>query len=455
MSAPLRFLVFKGLLLERGWLMPAYVGVDQNGNVQYLADEPPTAPATLEHVNGYALPGFQNTHSHAFQFAMAGMAERHKPGTHDDFWSWREAMYRCALSLDPAQMEHVASMLYAEMLKNGYTHVAEFHYLHHDKNGKHYSNLAEMGERLVSAAARAGIRITLVPVFYQQGGFGKDPQPQQRRFISKTVDDYFHLLDDSAHAIQHYDKANLGFSVHSLRAVKPDDVIATYQQGPKEIPFHLHAGEQLKEVDDCLAYLKQRPLEWLLNNLPVDSRFNIVHCTHMNDDEVERLAKSEAHAVLCPGTEGNLGDGIFRLTDYAKHGGSWSIGTDSHISLNPIEDLRWLDYGQRLTTHNRNTFDDGATVLVRKTFHAGKSAMGLSAANYFEKGKPLDAIVYDARTPLLMQATRDHLLSAILYTTSVNATLGTLVSGRWVVKNYYHFREGEILRDFESTWKIQ
>lgn len=455
MSLAVKYFAFKGVLLDRGWLMPAYVGVDHEGNIQYLSDEVPVEPVVFEHVNGYALPGFQNTHSHAFQFAMAGMAERHQPGTRDDFWSWREAMYRCALSLDPLQMEYVASMLYAEMLKNGYTHVAEFHYLHHDKNGKPYSNLAEMGERLLAAAAKAGIRITLVPVFYQQGGFGKDPQAQQRRFISKTVDDYFHLLDDSAHIVQHYDKASLGFSVHSLRAVKPVDVISTYEHGPKEIPFHLHAGEQLKEVDDCLAHLKQRPLEWLFNNLPVNDRFNIVHCTHMNDDEVERLAKSGAHAVLCPGTEGNLGDGIFRLTDYARHGGSWSIGTDSHISLNPIEDLRWLDYGQRLTTHNRNTFDDGASILIRKTFYAGKSGMGLSADNYFEIGKPLDTVVYDARTPLLMQASRDHLLSAILYTTSGSATLGTMVGAQWMVKHHYHVREGEIIRDFESTWKVK
>lgn len=450
-----RYIAFKGLLLEKGWLSPAYVGIDEHGVIRYLSEQSPAEPAVVEFVTGYALPGFQNTHSHAFQFAMAGMAEKHAPGTKDDFWSWREAMYRCALSMEPDEMEHVAAMLYAEMLKNGYTHVAEFHYLHHNKDGKPYDNLSEMGERLIAAAATAGIRITLIPVFYQQGGFGKDPQPQQRRFISKTVDNYFHLLDDSAHTVAKYEKAKLGFSVHSLRAVKPADVISTFKQGPGEIPFHLHAGEQLKEVDDCLAFLKQRPIEWLLNNLPVDERFNIVHCTHMSDDEVARLAKSKAHAVLCPGTEGNLGDGIFRLTAYAKHHGAWSIGTDSHISLNPIEDLRWLDYAQRFTTHNRNTFDDGASVLINKTFYAGKRGMGLSASDYFAKGEPLDAVVYDARTPLLMQAGKDHLLQAILYTTSSAATLGTLVAGKWVVRNHYHFREGEILKNFESTWKAK
>jgi formimidoylglutamate deiminase len=451
----LKYIAFKGLLLEKGWLTPAYVGVDHEGIVQYLSDRAPAESAVVESIMGYALPGFLNTHSHAFQYAMAGMAEKHTPGAKDDFWSWREAMYRCALSLEPQQMEYVAAMLYAEMLKNGYTHVAEFHYLHHDKNGKPYANFAEMGERLLSAAATAGIRITLIPVFYQQGGFGKDAQSQQRRFISKNPDDYFQLLDDSANAVSNYAKATLGFSVHSLRAVKPADIITTFQQGPQNIPFHLHAAEQLKEVADCQESLGQRPIEWLLSNLPVNGRFNIVHCTHMNDDEVEHLAKSGAHAVLCPGTEGNLGDGIFRLTDYAKYGGSWSIGTDSHISLNPVEDLRWLDYAQRFTTHRRNTFDDGASILIKKTFFAGKMAMGISANDYFEKGKPLDAVVYDARSPLLMQATTAHLLPAILYTSSPANLLGTIVDGKWVVKNHYHFHEGEIMKNFKSTWKIK
>jgi formimidoylglutamate deiminase len=448
-----RYIAFKGLLLEKGWLAPAYVGLDREGVIQYLSGEAPKDPAVIEYVSGYALPGFQNTHSHAFQFAMAGTAEKHGSGTKDDFWSWREAMYRCALSLEPEQMEHVAAMLYAEMLKNGYTHVAEFHYLHHDKDGKPYGNLSEMGERLISAAATAGIRITLIPVFYQQGGFGKPPQPQQRRFISKGYDEYFQLLDDSANTVLHYEKANLGFSVHSLRAVKPDNIITTFNQGPPAIPFHLHAAEQLKEVGDSLTFLKQRPIEWLVNNLPVNDRFNIVHCTHMNDQEVETLAKTGAHAVLCPGTEGNLGDGIFRLTDYAKHGGSWSIGTDSHISLNPLEDLRWLDYAQRFTTHKRNTFDDGASLLIKKTFYAGKKAMGLSASDYFEINKFLDAVVFDARTPLLMQATKEHLLQTILYTSSNAHVLGTMVAGKWLVKNHYHVRDGEILKNFISTLK--
>lgn len=429
----MKYFQFKYLLQQEGWLQDVYVKIDEQGIIQSLSTIPPDHAVAIEYINGFVLPGFQNAHSHAFQFGMAGMAEKHEPGTNDDFWSWREAMYECALSMNPDEMEHVATACYKQMLRNGYTHVAEFHYLHHDKNGKPYANLAEMGERLLAAAVNAGIKITLVPVFYQQGGFGQDPKPRQRRFISQTIDDYFQLLDDTAHAVSKCATAKLGFGVHSLRAVKPEDVMRTFEQGPKDIPFHLHAAEQLKEVDDCLAYLNKRPIEWLLENLPLNDRFNIVHCTHMNDREVEGLAKSGANAVLCPGTEGNLGDGIFRLTDFYRHGGSWSIGTDSHISLNPLEDLRWLDYAQRFTTHRRNTFDDGASVLINKTLIAGRRAMGNQVHTYFQVGQPLDAVVYKEQTPLVKQAGTQHALSALVYTADSSAILGTLVDGKWIV----------------------
>jgi formimidoylglutamate deiminase len=304
---------------------------------------------------------------------------------------------------------------------------------------------------LIHAAAETGIRITLIPVFYQKGGFGKDPQSRQRRFISKTTEDYFRLLEASKTSVTEYERANLGFSVHSLRAVDANDIIATFQQGPKNIPFHLHAAEQLKEIEDCLAYLKQRPVEWVLNNLPADDRFHLVHCTHMNYDEVTRLAKSGAYAVLCPGTEGNLGDGIFRLTDFAAEQGSWSIGTDSHISLNPLEDLRWLDYAQRFTTHKRNTFDNGAARLVNMTWRAGRRAMGFSDTEFFTPGSDLDAVIFDASAPLFTQRDTTHLLPAILYTADSSDIYGTMVGGKWVVKEQRHAQQRSIRTKFVSA----
>jgi formimidoylglutamate deiminase len=444
----MRYLQFKGLLQTTGWLSPAYVGIDAEGIITYLSDKPPVEAAAVEAVQGYALPGFQNAHSHAFQYAMAGAAEQHAPGAKDDFWSWREAMYQCALSMNPDEVEAVATMLYAELLRKGYTQVAEFHYLHHDKNGKPYNNLAEMGARHIAAAKTAGIKITLVPVFYQKGNFGKPPQERQRRFICNTVDEYLQLLDDTAHALKDYQHARLGYGVHSLRAVEARDIRSTLSDGPVNIPFHLHAAEQLREVDDCIQHLRCRPVEWLLQNLPLSNRFHIVHCTHLTDYEVSALAKTGANVVLCPGTEGNLGDGIFRLTDFKNSGGHWSIGTDSHISLNPLEDLRWLDYAQRFTTHKRNTFDDGASALVEKTLFAGRAAMGSSTTAYFAPGMPLDAVVYNAHEPLLARSPLNQALSTILYTADSATVLGTLVDGQWVVKQGRHIREKPIRSRF-------
>lgn len=444
---------FNALLLSSGWVSPAFVDVDDRGIIREISKTASGMNRDVEVVNGFAVPGFHNAHSHAFQFAMAGMAERHDVNAVDDFWSWREAMYACALTMNPAQMQSVAAMLYAELLKKGYTHVAEFQYLHHDKNGRPYGNHAEMSVSLVAAAAIAGIKITLVPVFYQKGGFGKAAEPAQRRFCFHNVDQYFRLLDDCAAVVRDLSNSRLGFGVHSLRAADAEDVIRIASEGPKEIPFHIHAAEQLKEVNDSLTFLKQRPVEWLLDHVGLNARYHLIHCTHLTDDEVLRLASSGAHVVLCPGTEANLGDGIFRLTDFSKHSDHWSIGTDSHISLNPLEDLRWLDYTQRLMTHRRNTFADGAAVLMQNTFHSGKRAMGLSATDFFEVGKPLDAVVYNGDSPLLITAGTENLLPTLLYTADGSSVIGTIVDGEWIAKDLHHRNEEEIVKDFKEAIK--
>lgn len=454
MSEATKYYQFQSLLLKDEWLTPAYVGVDDKGIICYLSTAAPLDPAAVEFVDGFALPGFQNAHSHAFQYAMAGLAETHASGVDDDFWSWREEMYKCALSVNPDQAQAIAAMLYAEMARHGYTHVAEFHYLHHDKDGKPYSNLAEMGLRMVEAAKSAGIKITLIPVFYQKGGFGKDPQPRQRRFISSTADEYFHLLDDSAHAIAGYDHASLGFSVHSLRAVDLKDIVTTFREGPGEIPFHVHVSEQKKEVEDCLAYCGKRPMEWMLENLPVNERFYLVHSTHLNDAEVKMLAASKASVVLCPSTEGNLGDGIFRMKEYVKLGGRWTIGTDSHIGLNPFEELRMIDYRQRLVTNLRNTFEgDASRYLVNESVQQGRMAMGRTANDHFETGQPFDALVINAQTHLLADTSEKNRLASIVYTSDSSRNIGTLVNGEWIVKNQHHKNGHAIKSSFSRSMK--
>lgn len=433
--------------------MPAYVGVDEKGILRSLSPDAPDRIAA-ETVQGYALPGFQNAHSHAFQYAMTGDAEIHPKGIEDDFWTWREAMYRCALSVDPSQAESIAAMLYAEMLRNGYTHVAEFHYLHHDKDGKPYSNIAEMGERILAAARTAGIKITLVPVFYQKGNFGVPPTDRQRRFISKTTDEYLKLLEASIQATTYYPLATAGFSVHSLRAVDGDDVKRTYDEGPKDLPFHLHVSEQKKEVADCFAYTGKRPMQWLLSNMDVSDRFNLVHSTHLDDAELRDLVASKATVVLCPSTEGNLGDGIFRMKEYCKLGGRWSIGTDSHIGLDPLEEFRMIDYRQRLVTNLRSTFEGvPASYLVDEAQTRGKLSMGIRSEIHFSTGEAFDAVVYNARSPRLSTATKENLLSVLLYHCNSSLAIGTIVNGVWVIKNQKHIAFDGIRDNFVSVMK--
>ena len=449
---------FQGALMNEGWISPAFVRTDDQGILNYISDHAEDG-IQYETVNGYAIPGFQNAHSHAFQYAMAGLAEKHVPGVEgDDFWSWREAMYQIALTMDPDQLEAVASMLYAEMVRHGYTHVAEFHYLHHDRDGKPFSNLAEMGSRLISAANNAGIKITLVPMFYQMGGFGMEPQPRQKRFISSAQDDYYKLLESTKVATNSYHDANYGFGIHSLRAVRPDDITSSLDNLNEQIPIHIHISEQLKEIEDAKSYLGARPVEWLLDNCHVNDQFHLVHATHLVSNEVNGIAKSGAYVVLCPTTEGNLGDGIFPLQDFQKVDGKWSIGTDSHVSLNPLEELRMLDYGQRLISHQRNIFTskkegDSGKYGIDQALISGRRAMNNMESQYFSIGQSFDAVVYDADFPLLAASSLEHLSSTIIYSCDSHSTLGTIVNGNWVVKNQKHTNAETIKREFIDTIK--
>lgn len=445
----LAYFKLKGLLQRDQWISPAFVGVDNSGIIKHLSSTSPSDGFAMDTVDGYAIPGFQNAHSHAFQYGMAGLAENHPMGTRDDFWSWREAMYQCALSVDPDQAEAIATMLYSEMVRHGYTQVAEFHYLHHDKEGHHYNNLAELGERMVAAAQRAGIKITLVPVFYQKGTFGKEPQPRQRRFISKSVDEYLQLFEASKKVIKHYNDASLAFSIHSLRAVDLNDIIKTIEHMPSDLPFHIHVAEQKKEVADCIDHCGKRPMQWVLDHLSVDERFHLVHSTHLDDDELSRLAKSGASVVLCPSTEGNLGDGIFRMKEFVKLGGRWSIGTDSHIGINPLEEFRMIDYRQRLVSNERNTFDgDAAHYMINEEVVSGRKAMGINSIDNFEIGKPFDALIFNAKSPLVSATSLKNLVSTIVYSADSNYNLGTIINGRWVVKNNKHRNEEAIRNSF-------
>jgi formimidoylglutamate deiminase len=426
---------FKALLQNSGWLENATVSLNESGEIISISQ---TENSDSIYIDGYALPGFQNAHSHAFQYAMAGLAERHSGAQNaDDFWSWREAMYGLALNINPEQMKTIATMLYAELLRHGWTNVAEFHYVHHDKNGAPYDNLAAMGEALIEAAKDAGIKITLIPIFYQKGGFGQPPNDRQRRFISPTFNDYLKLYEASDRVCKQYENANVAVGIHSMRGVDSADILRTARESPQNVPFHIHVSEQLKEIEDALAFLRKRPVEWLLDNIKLDERFHLVHATHLTDDETERLAKTQANVVLCPSTEGNLGDGIFALRNYQSFGGNWSLGTDSHVGLNPLEELRILDYGQRLITHKRNTFtndktEDGGLYAITKATASGRKAMNNYESEFFTVGASFDACIINADAPLLANTKTGNLAASIIYSTDASQIYGTFVAGKLV-----------------------
>ncbi len=448
--------IFKKLLQKSGWEHNVAVEVDSNGLITSIG------PSTDnnhngEEVNGFAIPTFYNAHSHAFQYAMAGLAERHSTTEdHGDFWSWRHAMYQLALSISPDELQAIATQLYAEMVRLGYSQVAEFHYVHHDKNGNPFNNHSEMGERLVLAAKTAGIKITLVPIFYQKGGFGKEPGKDQRRFISPTLEQYLKLYEASSKSTELYHNANIALGIHSMRGVEPTTIIETINSGPKDVPFHIHIAEQPKEIEDSIAYLGKRPVEWLCDNANLSNRFQLVHATHLTDSEVKDIASSGAQVVICPTTEGNLGDGIFPLRRFHELNGNWCIGTDSHVSLNPFEELRLLDYGQRLISHRRNTFTsstegNSAHFGIDMALKAGKIAGNETLNNYFEVGQSLDALVIKENVPLLSTCSDNNLLNSILYSSDPTWNKGTIIDGKWIVKDSIHMDDELITKDFANT----
>lgn len=289
------------------------------------------------------LAGMPNLHSHAFQRGIAGLTEK-RGQTGDSFWTWRTLMYRFVELLTPDDLEAIAAQAYMEMLEAGFTHVGEFHYLHRDHDGRPYADPAEMSTRIIAAASDVGIGLTLLPVFYAHGGFGGAPVGAAQKRFTHTVDTYAKLLSILP--------GHVGIAPHSLRAVTPDQLAAIIPLGKG--PIHIHIAEQTKEVDDCLAWSGQRPVEWLLNHAAVDARWCLVHATHMTPNETMRLAKSGAVAGLCPITEANLGDGFFPARAYIEAGGRWGIGSDSNVRIDMAEELRLLEYGQRLVTQTRS-----------------------------------------------------------------------------------------------------
>ena len=437
-----------------------------------LLEVQPDVPADGAEILGqWIVPGMPNLHSHAFQRAMAGLAEcRGDPA--DSFWTWREVMYAFAGKLGPDDLRAIATQLYVEMLKAGYTQVCEFHYLHQQADGKAYADPAAMSLALIEAAQEAGIGLTLLPTLYMTGGFDGRPLGERQRRFAHDVDGYLRLLErlrllESAHL-------RIGVALHSLRAV-PEDAMHAVLEGidgmaqtrssapGSMMPIHIHIAEQIGEVQDCLAVRNARPVEWLLDHASVDARWCLVHATHLNDNELGRLAASRATVGLCPTTEANLGDGVFPLKNWLDAGGSLGIGSDSQISVSPVEELRWLEYAQRLLTRHRNISASEAepstgTVLYGSALHGGANASGMPIGSFMggdpelpSVGNRADLLVLDETSPLLAGRDASNLIDTWIFAGNSSLVRDVMVNGDWVVRDFRHRDEARIAARYRAV----
>jgi formimidoylglutamate deiminase len=439
-------------LLPDGWARDVLVMLAPDGLIATLVSDS-VCPPHAERLAGAAIAGIPNLHSHAHQRTIAGLTE-HSGDRPDTFWTWREVMYRALDRMDPDDFEAVATQLYVEMAKAGFTAVAEFHYLHHDRDGGHYSDPAELGHRAIAAARTAGVAITLLPVLYASSGFGgAAPTFAQRRFIHDAPS-FSKMIASLRSAYRLATDVRIGIAPHSLRAVPPDllaEVVSVHDSGP----IHIHVAERKEEVEECLVHTGRKPVEWLLENHDVDSRWCLVHATHVTPAEIAGMAQRGAIVGLCPTTEGNLGDGIFPAEHFLACRGRFGIGSDSHISVNPVEELRWLEYAMRLATGRRNVLAGGpdrstGRRLLEHAQLGGAQACGITAGQ-LAVGHRADLVVFDSEHPLLAARSGDALLDSWIFAGNTSLVRDVVVGGRVIVRSGHHANEDAIARRFKDT----
>ena len=440
------------VLLPTGWAADVRIEADAAGRITSVA--PGAAPGAARRLRGAVIPGVPNLHSHAFQRAMAGAAERRSPEGRDSFWTWRETMYRFVARLMPEDAEAVAAQLYAELLEWGFTAVCEFHYLHHQPDGTRYTDPAEMAKRHLAAARATGIGITLLPSLYRYGGiFGKEPAPGQRRFLN-DLDGFARIVEEVRAAVAGDPQAAAGLAPHSLRAVTPEMLGAI--AGMAE-PIHIHAAEQVREVEECLAATGARPVQWLLDHAPVDARWCMVHATHMDAVETRDLAATDAVAGLCPTTEANLGDGVFPLPAWRAAGGQFGIGTDSHVGVSPRDELRQLENSQRLALRARAVAADAmqphpGRALLDAALAGGAQASG-RRLGAIAPGTRCDLVELDPEHPTLLGHEGDALLDAWVFSGQANPVRTVICGGRTMVEAGRHVARPEIGEAFARTMR--
>lgn len=432
-------------LLPEGFRRSVRLDIGPDGF--FSAVTPDASAAGAERLRGPVLPGLVNLHSHAFQRALAGLAERSSadaPAT-DSFWTWRQVMYRFLAALDPEDLQAIATALYIELLQHGYTTVAEFHYLHHDPDGRPYAEPAELSLRLIEAARTAGIALTLLPVLYAHSGFGgAAPLPAQRRFLHDH-DRYGQLVRTLHKRAGKEPSLRIGIAPHSLRAVTLAELraaVALLDTLDADAPIHLHIAEQEAEVQACLGFAGARPVRWLLDEVAVGPRYCLVHATHMDADESARLAATGAVVGLCPTTEANLGDGIFAGEAYLRAGGRFGIGSDSNVCVDPFEELRVLEYSQRLQHRRRNVLVSGPDQSVGRSLFTAALRGGAQAAGQptseLARGRRADLIVLDAEDPSLLEHKDDTILDAAIFGPGRSLVRDVMVAGRFVVRDRQH-----------------
>jgi len=452
MASSTRKSIFDHALLPTGWA--TNVGIDiRDGTICTVQAN--ASSEGRERITGIALPGLPNLHSHTFQRGMGGLAETRGPRG-DSFWTWRQVMYRFLGSLTPDDIETIAAAAMVEMLEGGFTALAEFHYVHHDVDGRPYDNPAELSGRTAAAAHATGMGLTLLPVLYSHGGFGgAAPTDGQRRFIN-DVESYINLYERAKDALAPLDDAAIGIAPHSLRAVSPEALQELLAMAPTG-PVHIHIAEQIKEVEDCLAWSGQRPVEWLLDHAPVDERWCLVHATHLTPEETRRFAWSGAVAGLCPITEANLGDGIFDGVDFLRAGGVFGVGSDSNIELSAPGELKQFEYSQRLKHRARNVLAENEGESTGRVLYEGALAGGARAVGRLvgaiDIGHRADLVVLDSEHPHLSTVSGDRWLDCYLFTTGTAAIDRVIVAGRTVVSGGRHEKRDAIMDRYAATMR--
>ena len=441
-------------LLPQGWRRDVLLEWDAAGDLTAVTDNA-AAPAGAE-VAEYVLPGMVNLHSHAFQRALGGMTEVAGDEVNhvaDSFWTWRELMYRFARHITPEQMESIAAQLFAECLRHGYTAVCEFHYLQRDAAGALYARPAETAERVLAAARLSGIGMTMLPVLYSHAGFGAQPLKAEQARFRTGADDVLRIVE--ALAPQRGGQVEVGFAPHSLRAADVAQIRAVAHALPAGRPIHIHIAEQQGEVRQCIDASGRRPVQYLYDQVDVDARWCLVHATHVQPDEVALMAASGAVAGLCPTTEANLGDGLFPLAEFIAAGGRFGVGSDSHVSQSPVEELRWLEYGQRLQRQQRNvaaTPDQRhvGDYLWQAALRGGAQASGRKLGT-LAPGCRADLLVLDEAHVNLCGVAIADVLGSFLFCGNDKLVRDVLCGGQWQVRGGRHVAQDAIAAAYKRT----